>query len=629
MRQDGGAGCLFPDIYPAVFFDTGRSCIYPHHIADSSLSYNGNTSADRQSFMKGRTMYKAQATITRRLESAMDGLQSEFRALCDRQDFERKLEALKAADSRSDRSSKLRSLCDMFDLCGIAYERGRDYAYYERLVKKSDIPTSVEIADRMLIALYHRYEDYPAPEEYMQRMVDRLCRPEDDWGHDSLRLRILKQFIKYGDYLRDAGYGGRKAIRDYVRAKGIRISSDADVLDGLDDGVFNFLITAKKAQKKPGAIFGLLKTADDLASGSFRVEGATKKSLYLFAMVYDMTYYSGNDSAREFIDPETDIEINLFRDYYCNNLMRYISETYRKRINEYEPDPSGQGINYKNFAEMIYLYYIAREYSPLEKIRLSSQMIGRVQRRQFKRGKLDSRAAGGTAFFRNIFSEDILSMSEDQFESFICSHYDCDTYAGSYEAAGKTKDMKTSEIQMETEQVSAFNVYRSILSALKDTGIAPENCNYGLWFTDVAAFRKKGYGKICDRHADIDPDQFDEFIELLFGINSFAGVTAEEEAAVSGGSHEKPEPSVMKTRALFISDASAMTRTSLIVAYYYYYNAFYENDPRFKWMSFEEVYNHFKQHIDEKLAAAYYQPLSGRNIFDVMIAFSAYAYQNL
>lgn len=342
-----------------------------------------------------------------------------------------------------------------------------------------------------------------------------------------------------------------------------------------------------------------------------------------------MTYYSGNDSAREFIDPETDIEINLFRDYYCNNLMRYISEVYRSKLNEYEPDPSGQGINYKNFAEMIYLYFIAREYSPMDKIRLSSQMIDRVQRRQFKRGKLDSGAAGGTAFYRNIFSEDILSMSEDRFESFICSHYDCDTYAGSYETAGKTKDMKTSEIQMETEQVSAFKVYRSILHALKATGTSRETCNYGLWFTDVAAFRKKGHGSICDRHADIDPDRFDEFMELLFGINSFAGVTVEEGAAVPGGSREKPEPSIMKTKALFISDASAMTRTSLIVAYYYYYNSFYENDPRFKWMSFEEVYNHFKQHIDEKLAAAYYQPLSGRNIFDVMIAFSAYAYQNL
>ncbi len=41
----------------------------------------------------------------------------------------------------------------------------------------------------------------------------------------------------------------------------------------------------------------------------------------------------------------------------------------------------------------------------------------------------------------------------------------------------------------------------------------------------MAAFKKKGYENICDRKMDIDSEKFDEFMDLLFGINSFVGNT--------------------------------------------------------------------------------------------------------
>ena len=114
-------------------------------------------------------------------------------------------------------------------------------------------------------------------------------------------------------------------------------------------------------------------------------------------------------------------------------------------------------------------------------------MIKRVQDSQLKKGKLDTDAIGGTVFYRDLFCEDILSKPESEFEEFICENYDCDTYAGSYETKDGTKDQKISPIQMETEQNSAFAEYQAILKALVKRGVALENCNYGLWFTDVAA----------------------------------------------------------------------------------------------------------------------------------------------
>ena len=574
-------------------------------------------------------MGAVKGTITRRMDSVLDGLQSEFRSLCDKADFEGKIEALKKAGDKSDRSSKLRKLFDMFDMCGIEYERGKDNAYYEELVRNADLPSVSEIEDRMLLALFSIYEDYPSPEDYMKRIIDRLCYEEDGWENDALRLRILKQFIKYGNYLADAGYSGRRTICDYVKEKTGQKITDEIVLAELDDGIFDGLETATKAQKKPDGKFGLLKVADDLASGKFRAEGATKKSLYLFAMVYGMTYYSGDEDTAEIIDFRTDIETNLFRDYYANNLMRFISDVYRGRLCEFEVDPSGQGINYKNFAEMIYLYYISKDCSPQDKIRLSSEMIKRVQDSQLKQGKLDTDAIGGTVFYRDLFCEDILSKPESEFEEFICENYDCDTYAGSYETKDGTKDQKIGPIQMETEQNSAFAEYQAILKALVKRGVALENCNYGLWFTDVAAFRKKGYENLCDRIAEIDREKFSEFMELLLGINNFIGYTVDETVSSQNSEQEWNEPSKMKTKALYVESPAAVTRTSMIVAYYYYYNAVHENDADDRWKNFEEVFNNFKRDIDPKLEAAYYQPLSGKNIFDVLVTFSSYAYLNV
>lgn len=580
-------------------------------------------------------------TITRRMDSAINGLENEFRTLCDRRDFESKLAALKLAGTNSNRSSKLRELFDLFDLCGIAYERGKDNAYYEKLVEDSEISTFTGVEDRMLYALYTRYQEYPTPEEYMKQIVDRLSSDEDDWTADTLRVRILKQFIKYGNYLSDAGFGGKKYVITYVQEKLGRKPTDNDILDVLDDGVFSELNTATKPQRRTDGKYGLLKTVDDLANGKFRAEGATRKSLYLFAMVYGMTYYSGGLNGAEILDYKTDIETNLFHNYYMNNLMRFISDAYRGNLSEYELDPSGQGINYKNFAEMIYLYYLNKNISRQDKIRLSSEMMERVQSNRFKEGALLPERTNRTAYYKNfwfasndgaaVFAEDVLSMPEDVFEQWLCEHYDCDTYVGTYETEKGPVDQRVGVFQLETEQASAFREYQAILKALDELGVPRKKCNYGLWFTDVAAFKneKKRLEDVSDKYKDIDPEQFQAFIDLLLGVNSFMGYTADENDSEQNINQEWTETATVKTKALYVSSPSAVTRTSMIVAYYYYYNALHEKDAPDQWKNFEQLFNNFKKDLDPRLEAAYYQPLSGKNIFDVLVAFSSYAYLNL
>lgn len=108
-------------------------------------------------------------------------------------------------------------------------------------------------------------------------------------------------------------------------------------------------------------------------------------------------------------------------------------------------------------------------------------------------------------------------------------------------------------------------------------------------------------------------------MELLLGVNGF-----------------------LQTKAFSVSSAKEMTRTALLTAYYYGYNALHEKGRKNSRNSFREVFQEFRdgsavpgeedgvleQGADRQLLAAGYQPLSGKNIFDVLLVFSAYAYLN-
>lgn len=540
-------------------------------------------------------------TITRRMSAVFDDLEEQFAGICTPEELERKLAELKAAGKRSSRPSILAELFELLDLCGVRYQRDRENRYYETLVREKVLPGLPQAEEQMLRALSRQYMRYPTPEVYMKRIVDRLSAPEDGWQGDPLRLRILKQFIRYGDYLAEAGYRGRGAIQSWVRERLGHAPSLEEVLDCVDDGVFLLLDTASKPQKKPEGTYGLLKLADDLAKGNFRVGGATKRGLYLFAMVYGMTYYSGRGDER--LAYETDLERNLFQDYYANNLMRYLSAEYRQRLCEYEQDPSGQGINYKNFAEMVYVYFIASDLEPAEKIRRSAAMIRRLQ--QTPGGPApapvsgparDTRYFKGRMFGQMLFCEDLLCQTEGEFEHFLRTNYNCATRMA--EGEGR-REHNLGPLQLEPEQNTAFACYRSLLEELEARTGGLEYCRYGLWFTDVAALQKR-----------LDPGEEGEqtaaLLKLLEEADSYL------------------------RHALEGTNAGNITRTRLLSAFYYLYNARCESaEEPLEELSFRACFRHFAGQADQVLESAGYQRLDGKNLFDVLVVFSSYARMKL
>ena len=510
-------------------------------------------------------------TITQKLDLVLNELEAEFKnsavPLLSRQDFLRLIEELRDIGNSSRAPSVLAELFRMFDAFGLNYEKGQPVEYYAKIIEAAELPEAGDLEARMFRALYANFDKYPLPQEYITRGVDKFANAADDWHGDTLRLRILKQFIKYGDYLRGAGFGGHLEIKNYVKPKISGKITAAAVCQHLDDGIFDSLKTANKEQKKPDGKFGLVKLSDDLATGKFRTGGATKRGLYMFAMVFSMT--------------GADLEKHLFRDYYSNNLMRFITDAYREGLGDYET-PSGQGINYKNFAEMIYLYYLNGDYTPEDKIRLSAQMIREV------RTETSARRDFSTIFYSGITSK-IFAQPPTQFKKFIVDNYDCGTSATDSKT-GKTYGIGF--MQAQPEQNTAVAIQQELLKKLSKL-LDVRECRYGLWFVDLKALDLPDSPRLRD---------FKILLECL--------------------------DKLLKDEKIF--EPKNVSRTSLVVIYYYYYNELHNtSDAPDTRQNFENHLRNFKDGLDKFLERAFYQPFDARNFFDVALAFSSYAYLNL
>lgn len=527
-------------------------------------------------------------TITRRLNRVMYDLNDELQSYAyTRKAFDDKLKGLELVLQTPCMTSRAPSvwaeLYRMLDAAGIDYDKAQPLEYYRRLIDSSDLPDADAFEQHMFRFMYDNFDRYPTPEDYMRRLVDRLSNAADGWKDRSLRLRILNQFIRYGNYLKDAGFGGHLEIKKYVKDKLNRAPTNDEVCAHLDDNIFDRLNGASKAQKKPEGKFGLLKLADDLAGGKFRSGGATKRGLYLFAMVYGMTYSDSDD------DRDTNVETNLFWDYYSDNLMRFITDAYRKGTTDFEAAPSGRGINFKNFAEMICLYFIKRDCPPRDKIKLSARMIREVQAEYVGGGAPignDTRFYVGRNKLGNVFDK-----PPEQFKRFILDNYDCSTRV---EDPRSGRLYSIGAMQAQSDQHNAKLAQQELVRRLAKM-MPLDACNYGLWFTDV---RKLDPNSVDDRA------KFDDFNLILRDIDS-----------------------LLKDERLFAPQN--VNRTALLVIWYYYYNESHNGDNGAPRLNFVEHFERFKRGVDIWLERASYQPLNVKNIFDIAVAFSSYAYLSL
>ncbi len=174
-----------------------------------------------------------------------------------------------------------------------------------------------------------------------------------------------------------------------------------------------------------------------LAQGYFDSQKKTREYLYLYALAFDMTFCF-SDAAEP--DKNTDIRINLFEDYYNDNIINYIG---REKATAEEKMVDGYGINYKNFFEIIFLYYIVRKMR--ESAELPPDSADRTSHLQFLQQafatvqycasqcegvknededfSFDSEKL--SAEYKTDLLERILCRDEDTFREWVIENYDC------------------------------------------------------------------------------------------------------------------------------------------------------------------------------------------------------------
>lgn len=576
--------------------------------------------------------------LTKRAEKATKDLSLKTIKFYSSDVIKAKLNELLRAEGKSNRPSVLKSLFDILDACGIPYEKNKPTAYYVNLVNNAHLSDN----ESLVIALFEEYKNYPSPEDCLKRIVDNMEKDKDDWGKDTLRLRILKQFIKYGNCLSDFKYGGKQQIVQYAKFKKYFGDIPEELIDSekkkkvnrtqisveeivqyVDDNIFKLLDGAKPEQKKSNGRLGLLRLVDDLVKGRFDLQGSIKEGLYLFAIVYNMTY--GFDDKHSIVN--SDIKQNIFEDYYNNNIIRFLDGYIDGDKMNMEKEPSGQVINYKNFAEMIFLYYIAKDnMDSQQKIKECYSMIERVKKditevellqevKEFSDEMNSATKVYKSKIDSKIPEESILKMDAIDFEMYLCKHYNHSTKQLSKN--GKPIDVK--EILIENNQNTAFKCYQmmqtrlnKVYQSLESEGLMNyKDRSYGIYFTDVKTLIETYNTEYIYRnYPDINKDDYERFLKLL----DIANDLLIKKSGVANG-------------VLNIQDSSQISRTSLLVMFYYSFNA--ENYNNAFDMDFLTFFEYFKSKADIILEEALYPKLSIKNLLDILIVYSSYAYIKL
>lgn len=181
----------------------------------------------------------------------------------------------------------------------------------------------------------------------------------------------------------------------------------------------------KDAEKKKNIDFELIEMCNDLAVGNFRVNGKTKVYLYYFAFMFDMTVPLRGKEC----EPERNMVKNLFQDFYNDNFLRLLSSDYTdlKNATSFEKEPTGEGINYKNFVEVIYIYFLCRDdldMSSGEKIDKAEAIIDECVKRAKKEGRLVPQNVGvHTEVYRDLHLNVLLNKEVDEIADYILANY--------------------------------------------------------------------------------------------------------------------------------------------------------------------------------------------------------------
>lgn len=338
---------------------------------------------------------------------------------------------------------------------------------------------------------------------------------------------------------------------------------------------YNGELSKKKKDFKNNKFNKWFIRSNNLEKGRFGKSKAIKKPLYYFAFAFNMKYYSSAD--QEDYDKQKDIKKRLFEDYYSDNLISFLSAESSKNM---EAEPSGYSINYKNFAEVIYLYYLNKEgLTPAEKLSHAENVIDKIKKLERGKGR-NHKADLFTEDYSKKVNDEVFRLEEGELENYITDNFYCDD------------NSKLGALEISDEQRTAFREYKNLIDEIDKRH--NEYCHNGY------------YIRYCDNFDFVvlpEPYSSDErFCKLI----------------------DRIKLKIKIDKVLKVNDNAHITRTKMIATYYYMYC--------YKCLSREDnintgldrIYSDFESGLNKILEESGYQKISPKNIFDSVIIIFAY-----
>ena len=167
------------------------------------------------------------------------------------------------------------------------------------------------------------------------------------------------------------------------------------------------------------------KIADSLAKAYFSAQRKTREYLYIFAIAFEMRFNTNTEASQRINSSSadhdwTDIQKNLFFDFYNFNLIN------KRKGRTEENFVDGYGINWRNFVEVCYVYFLNKDMSAAEKFYKAfttwtdGMAVGNTKTSDPATGAkpIQYNPSMRTAAAKKLALTELLTMDEDSFKNF-------------------------------------------------------------------------------------------------------------------------------------------------------------------------------------------------------------------
>ena len=386
--------------------------------------------------------------------------------------------------------------------------------------------------------------------------------------------------------------------------------------------LYNSKLKDSKTEQNP-----LLIMADDLANGRFRNFGVTREYLYKFALVFGLTF------SLEKTNKKNDMEKNLLYDFY-----NYNKEFFNEKIDSDERgivlDVSGEGINWKNFVEAVYIYYIGNSSNKLNRKQKLSNAEAMIERRK-KAGSAVNHAnktSPTTTYFKmNAVYNNVFNMSEDKFEKYVSENFDLHKY----DRASDTNYIKYASEQVSAREVMEFLKMRYSRYIRGNSGIRglktrnqtikslAEQLENSKYSRDICENWEEHIKNLLPHKQKNDYLNMEEISKVLIEL---ALDTPFDEFRTKIYSEQDENVKVVMERVLnyvqtAVADITAPPSRNRIIALFA--NVFYNENTDLS-TDFIRFKRTFVSGLNEQLGRCRYQLFSEKNFFDVFGLFMLY-----